>query len=58
MPKTEALAALNSLSRKQALKTIGAYAQGINNPYFIEALIIQLEAVKEGENPDFTSRTP
>ena len=63
MPKTlaqeaiSALTALNGLTRKQALKTIGAYAQS-QTPYFIEAIIIQLEAVKAGEHPDFTSRTP
>ncbi len=57
MPTTEALSALNSLSRKQALKTIGNYAKG-QNPYFIEAIIVQLESVKAGEHPDFTSRTP
>ena len=57
MPITDALIALNSLSKKEALKTIGNYAKDIKNPYFVEAIIIQLEAVKEGKNPDFTSKT-
>jgi hypothetical protein len=58
MPITDALIALNSLSKKEALKTICKYARGIKNPYFVEAIIVQLEAILEGENPDFTSKTP
>lgn len=53
-----ALNALQKLTRKQALMTIGAYAQGTQNPHFIEAIIIQPEAMHDGEHPDFISRTP
>lgn len=58
MRPEDALRVLKKLSKKHALKTIYKYTETVDNPYFLEALIVQLQARQRQLNPDFHATTP